>query len=194
MILSLGEISERNRLRVLDDPPLVWQIVAPDDPDAYADARARVPRPNFLTRLLRSQPTKVAPLELEAGEGLDADLDKAWHGLHYLLTGTADGGEPPAHFLLLGGREIGTEDVGYGPARVLSAAETRRMEAFLADTSDRELLARFDARRMTALEIYPNIWDDEETSRQYLAENLTIVRRVIAGAVSRARGLLLVLS
>jgi hypothetical protein len=47
---------------------------------------------------------------------------------------------------------------------------------------------------MTALEIYPNIWDDEETSRQYLAENLTIVRRVIAGAVSRARGLLLVLS
>ena len=33
------------------------------------------------------------------GDGNDPsggfDVDKAWHGLHYLLTGTSEGGEPP---------------------------------------------------------------------------------------------------
>ena len=34
------------------------------------------------------------------------DLDKAWHCLHYLLTGSAVGGEPPLDFLLQGGTAV----------------------------------------------------------------------------------------
>lgn len=40
-------------------------------------------------------------------------LDKAWHGLHFLFTGTAWEGDPPLNFLVSGGREIGDVDVGY---------------------------------------------------------------------------------
>ncbi len=46
------------------------------------------------------------------------DLDKAWHGLHWLLTGTADDTDTPAGQAILGGTEIG-EDKGYGPSRLL---------------------------------------------------------------------------
>jgi hypothetical protein len=34
------------------------------------------------------------------------DIDKGWHGLHFLFTGTADGGEERACYLVRGGEEI----------------------------------------------------------------------------------------
>lgn len=57
----------------------------------------------------------------------DLDLDKSWHGIHYLLTGTAWGIGEGAGAAILGGDEIG-EDGGYGPARLLDP-ETVRTEA-----------------------------------------------------------------
>src|SRR5690348_12146296 len=60
------------------------------------------------------------------GRGRDlVDVDKAWHCLHFLLTGTAWGGEPPLNFVAIGGTEIGEEDVGYGPARGFASQELR---------------------------------------------------------------------
>ena len=59
----------------------------------------------------------------EAGPGGELDLDKAWHGIHFLLTGSAWEGEEPLCYLLAGGQEVGDEDVGYGPARVLRPRE-----------------------------------------------------------------------
>lgn len=35
------------------------------------------------------------------------DIDKAWHALHFLFTGTAWEGEMPASFLLVGGAPVG---------------------------------------------------------------------------------------
>ena len=57
-------------------------------------------------------------------------LEKAWHGLHFLLTGDPWGGSGHAAFLLAGGREVG-EDMGYGPARVIDAAEVREIDQAL---------------------------------------------------------------
>jgi hypothetical protein len=34
-------------------------------------------------------PEAATPLVLSEGEGDVVDLDKTWHGIHYLLTGTA---------------------------------------------------------------------------------------------------------
>jgi len=39
------------------------------------------------------------------------DVDKAWHGTHYLLTGDAWGGQPPLANVVLGGAEIGDDHV-----------------------------------------------------------------------------------
>jgi len=87
----------------------------------------------------------------------ELDLNKLWHGLHYLLTGTAWEIGDGAGAAILGGEEIG-EDGGYGPARLLDA-ETVRVVSTALDTLDIDTLrARFDADAMTAADIYPNVW------------------------------------
>jgi len=85
MVLGLCEISEQNRLRILADPPLVWQLVAPSSREAYLEARARASRPGFFARLFgRATPTADVPdLVLNEFEGRDSDVDKAWHGIHF---------------------------------------------------------------------------------------------------------------
>lgn len=83
------------------------------------------------------------------------ELDKMWHGLHFLFTGTAEEGPEPACFLLSGGEEIGNEDVG--PARVLSPDQVSQFAAFLVELSHDELARRYDPARMATLEIYPDV-------------------------------------
>jgi hypothetical protein len=84
-----------------------------------------------------------------------ADVDKAWHCLHFLLTGTAWEGEPPLDFIVRGGTEVGDEDVGYGPARAFRAREVAAIARALEPIGPDALRARFDAKRMEELEIYP---------------------------------------
>lgn len=197
MVLGLAEVTDANRQRIVADPPLIWQLIAPDDPDAYREARQRQDAGGLLGRLFKRAGSSAVPdLDLADGEGLDTDLDKAWHGLHFLLTGTSDGGTFPAGFLLLGGEEI-DEDVGYGPAQAFSAAQTRQIAAHLAALDDSELAARFDPAKMMALNIYPEIWDRpavEEDTLGYLMENLNLLRRVVTQASAAGRGLIVTMS
>src|SRR5438270_363103 len=72
------------------------------------------------------------------------DLHKAWHAIHYVLTGTADGGTEPSCLLLIGGTELG-EDDGYGPPRLLSPDQVRAFDAALRPfDAPGALGARFD--------------------------------------------------
>jgi hypothetical protein len=101
----------------------------------------------------------------ESPDGETLHLDKAWHGLHFLLTGDAEAGSEPACFLLAGGEDFGEDEGGDPVGRLLSPEQVRDFAAFLG-TLDRDTLARrFDPARMVALDIYPRpIWerDDEE--------------------------------
>ncbi|WP_168171199.1 YfbM family protein [Rhodanobacter sp. B04] len=88
-------------------------------------------------------------------------LDKAWHGIHFLLTGTAWEVKGPAGQAILGGREFG-EDMGYGPARVLSVAQVKAIAEALAKITPENLSVRYSPDAMTKAEIYPTIiWNRE---------------------------------
>jgi hypothetical protein len=66
-----------------------------------------------INQLLSDHKNAPALLEEEAGE---VGLDKARHGIHFLLTGSAwDVQEPPCHSVR-GGEEVGDVDVCYGGA------------------------------------------------------------------------------
>lgn len=87
------------------------------------------------------------------------DLDKAWHCLHYLLSGSAQAGQGPLAFLLAGGAAVGDEDLGgAGPARVFAASEVASIADALAEVTEPALLARFDPKKLEALSIYPGRW------------------------------------
>ena len=205
MILGMVTLGDANIARLLADPPLVWRVIAPDDPGAYESARRTAPKASFLGRIFGRSPASggsersasAEAFALAEGEGVSADLDKAWQGIHYLLTGTAWEGREPLNFLLAGGRPVGDIDVGYGPARVLSAAETRAAHQALTQVGDDELRRRFDPDEMMSKEIYPEIWDrppEEDDTIEYLMEYVGILRGFLAQAVEKRQGLVVCLN
>ena len=119
--------------------------------------------------LLRLTPIKIEEVVPEEERGnappgrppdpeRSMDIEKAWHGLHFLFTGVADGGEEPACYLTSGGESIG--DDGY--AHALRPDQTRRFAEFLSAITPDALRQRYDPVRMTSLGIYPDvIWARE---------------------------------
>jgi hypothetical protein len=97
---------------------------------------------------------RSAPSEAAADRPPIVDLHKSWPMFHFLFTGRAEGGTPPASLLLDGGEEVG-EDFGYGPARLLEPAATAALARFVATLTVEELKGRLDGPRMAALSIYP---------------------------------------
>jgi uncharacterized protein DUF1877 len=201
MYLSLAAVSDATIERLLADPPLVWQIMEPDDPNAVAAAREPPPGPGFFGRLLGRKapppPPEPPPLDLQPGEGdlgPDGDLEKSWQGIHYLLTGTAWEGDPPLNFLLAGGRELDIE-IGLGPPRTHTAAETRIIAAAFAGIDDAELRRRFAPAEMTRLEIYPGVWDldpAKDDTLGHLLDGVAVLRSGLARVVGQGHGLLIV--
>jgi hypothetical protein len=197
--LSLTAVSDATIERLLADPPLVWQILAPDDPNAVAAARDRPPAPGFFGRLMGRKaappPPEPPPLALQRGEGdlgRDGDLEKSWHGIHYLLTGTAWEGDPPLNFLLAGGRELDIE-TGMAPPRVHGAAESRIIAAALSRVDEAELRRRFAPEEMMRLEIYPEIWDRGPETLDHLLEDVVTLRRALERVVAQGHGLLVMI-
>jgi hypothetical protein len=137
----------------------------------------------------------AANLAGEADPRRVLDLHKSWHALHYLFTGEADGGAPPAN-ALLGGRELGA-DMGYGPPRLHEPAATAAFARFLAPLTVSELQARIDVARMNALGIY-GCDDDDAGSAEELSDDVAHyfprLQTFVAGAAKDGQGLLMWLS
>jgi hypothetical protein len=147
--------------------------------------------PGFIGFLLRLTPIKVTrvepappskdPLWPAARPDEIVDLAKAWHGLHFLLTGAADGGPEPTCYLIAGGEEIGDDDV---TVRLLRPEQVRDFAAHLTSLTTEEMTRRFDPERMMELEIYPEIWtrpEEKDEPRGFLlsafAELRALMRR-----------------
>jgi hypothetical protein len=190
MVLGLVMLGDANLARVVADPPLLWKVIAPDEPEAYERARRESSKGGFLAKLFgRRQPAEEPePFEMGETEGITTDLDKAWHGIDYLL-----GERLP--FLVDGGRSVTGVEPGYGPPRVFTADETRAIRDELSRVSDDELRARFDPEAMDAAEIYPNIWvRDGDEGLAYLLENVQTLRGFLDQAVDEGLGIIVYLT
>ena len=197
MILVVTTLRDENIARVLADPPLIWSVLAPDDPERVTRARASS-RGLFARLFGRSKaPIEHVPLEFADGEVQETDLDKAWHGIHYLLTGSNWKGELPLGFLLCGGETVGKIDPGYGPARVLTSVQVRAVARALEPVDEAYLRARFNPVEMMKLGIYPAIWDrdpaDDDTF-DYCAHFFASLKTFVTDAAQRGVGIVVSLS
>jgi hypothetical protein len=98
----------------------------------------------------------MQPIREAGGFGEDPnvlELDKSWHTLHFLLSGSAEPNNSPLGRAILGGKEIGP-DLGFGPARLLNGSEVREVASALAAVSPEHLAQRFDLDKMVAAKIY----------------------------------------
>jgi hypothetical protein len=89
------------------------------------------------------------------------ELDKAWAGIHFLLTGNAWPVSPgPFSWAIFGDHEIG-EDNGYGPARYLTPEQVKSIADALEDISEEKLKQGFNPGEMDK-DVYPmGIWAKE---------------------------------
>ena len=147
-------------------------------------------------RQLLENPESIC--EFIEAERTSTDLDKAWHGIHWLLTGSADGGDEPLCYLLAGGEPVGDVDVGYGPARALTSGQVASWDGALAQISREELARRFDPQAMLDADIYPETWariiNGEEDTLEYLLQAYGGLRDFVAAARKERSGLLVYLS
>lgn len=134
--------------------------------------------------------------DLEAADAdpdAELDLDKAWHGLHFLLSGQAWEVSKGAGEAILGGEPIG-DDRGYGPACLYAPDLVREVAAGLNAVDGDELRRRFDPRALSAAEIYPEIWDEGDEAFEYLAAHYSDLCAFYRTAAAHGRAVLIAIT
>jgi hypothetical protein len=117
---------------------------------------------DLIVRRMAERAAKLRPAQ-QKGEPAPkvVSLDKAWHGLHYLLCGAAEPAPGPLGQAVFGGTEIG-DDMGYGPARCFTVAETAEIaQALQVPGLETTLRDRFDSEAMERIGLYPGGWRAE---------------------------------
>ena len=88
----------------------------------------------------------------EDEELLSCEVYKAWHMVHFLLTGTAEATNHPLGLLYDAGFE--PEDFCSEDVWIVSSAQVRAFRDALRAVSDEELRRRFDPEAMAAADVY----------------------------------------
>jgi len=177
MIGNLARIQNDTLLKLRQSPEQITSLLYPDMP-AAVPAASLTPIPEADTM----------------------DLDKAWHGLHFLFTGSDWEGDFPGGFIVTGGEPVGDVDVGYGPARSFTPDEVGKIAKFLESQKETDLRQRLDPEKMAELEIYPDIWDrisnpDEENEEwDYLLDGFRRMKQFIQEAATKRMALLVYLN
>lgn len=118
-------------------------------------------------------------------------LDTAWHAIHYVLTGSRLGGDAPLNFLVDEGTPVGEVDVGYGPARVLTSEQVRRIADALARIDPADVARKVDVKRFDQEAIYPGNWQRNGDGVEHVVSNYRQMRELIVRTADEGRGLIL---
>jgi hypothetical protein len=123
-------------------------------------------------------------------EGDEIDLDKSWHLMHFLLTGSDEGTGTPTSFLNENWPAVGDVDIGWGKAWAIDAEGIRRFNDALRDVDDDALCARFDTEKMRAEDVYlaDAFEGDEAEGCNYVLHHLSVLRTFVAEAARRNCG------
>jgi len=115
-------------------------------------------------------------------------LEKEWHTLHYLITGTLEPDGSALGDAILGGEEIGT-NLGYGPARLIKPERVKEIaEALLAVDIDKKC-KDLDESTQVASDIYGGI-STEPMMLQYYREFFRKLDNMYGSAAKHEQALL----
>jgi hypothetical protein len=145
---------------------------------------------NDLVKLLQDRLGKRA--QPAGGKREVLSLEKAWHGVHFLLAGAAEPGKDLRSQAVMGGTELGDDPEGfsgYGPARYFRAAQVRELSEELRRSEvESEAAARFDPEKMSQLHIYPG-WSEGEEDREWVMNAFHRLRDFYATAAANGRAI-----
>jgi hypothetical protein len=134
----------------------------------------------------RKDPLALARFTFPDGEAEILRLQKAWHGVHWLVNGVAEGGPKPLDELITGGTPIGPK-LAYGPATVLSATEVKTLSAALDGLSVETVKSRFNLDAAMLASIYGI---QENSDAGWLADSYEQLKALYARAARNGSAVL----
>ncbi len=194
VLLGLRSVSDVNIDKILSNPPLIYRLIEPDDPESYLEAVESLTKPNFIKQLFRKKKVStedIPELNIIEGENIEDDLDKSWHGLHYCINKTAYQAEPPMDFITQGGKAVG--DIGYDePPRSFKNLEVNSIYEMLDAMSTDQLKANYDPEKMDQLDIYPGDWKGHgDEGFEYIKENFLRLKKFMAHCIKHELGMII---
>jgi len=93
----------------------------------------------------------------DVDEEKSLDIDKAWHAIHFTLTGEIGkvNNDDVLCKIVLSGNLVNDEDVGYGPAHEITSDEVKKINLAIKDMSEDDFRSRFNFQKMVESEVYP---------------------------------------
>jgi len=205
----MQSLTDENLSLLIKKPQRIWKIIRKDDTLICDTVRTRGQFiGNVFDQVIKS--TGIFGLLKKSGfsdtenqcfssekEHDWASLDTAWHAIHYMLSGKVFDGTFPMDFLLFAGQDIGTIDVGFGPARAVFSSEVKEIYHFLTGLPTDVFMTAYDADALCKEKIYPEIWyrfyaDDE--NRAFVRDKYEIMKYNVSRAAENNDGLLLWIS
>jgi Domain of unknown function (DUF1877) len=156
---------------IRSDNKVLEETLFGDPPEAFTEKLKKEGHVDFSDKLTMDElQAWAAKRRADVGD-TEVDLDKAWHGIHYLLTGSAEPGGTLASKVIMGGEDIGPNR-GYGPAQLLKPEEVKAIAHLLEETTSDMLRKRFAPKEMTRAGVYPEIiWErDGEEALKYVLD------------------------
>lgn len=132
-------------VRLLKANPMLVEPFLAEDEDKAAFSST------WIERLLRRKASVPAEI-LSVDDSMRTDIDKAWHGIHFLLTGSSEEAPLPAGFLLSGGQPLA------GASHLLNPSEVAECHRYLSTLADDQLAESYAPDRMEEFDIYPGMW------------------------------------
>lgn len=139
-------------------------------------------KPSEVTYLKREELYKrFYPGDLATGDNL-IDLDKSLPGIQFLLCGSVDS-ENLYQNLLNGEIILPSEDEEIGVIyRVLTPVEIEKIDGLLSAAQDSDLQQNYNPLIMMASNVYPDIWENETESYDYLYTHFRGLKSFISKA------------
>ena len=152
----------------------------------YLDAEA-IMRPMIAAGIIDYLKNNAGP-EISRPEYLD--LDKSWHILHTLISGSPDTGDMP-EAALLGGEEVGPCG-GYGPVRVLSPEQVVEFAGVLKPLDVETLKKRVVLEELRNQGVtFAQTEFDLEVVGFVIEDHFPTLQKFVQATVKKKRGLLL---
>jgi len=119
------------------------------------------------------------------------DIDKAWHAIHFILSGKVwESNEDPISKMVLSGNELGeNSDGGYGPAMYLMVDDVIKISEAAERISEEWFRQRFDVAKMKKSEIYliESVNESEEELFEYVWSNFQDAKEFFKKAASEKK-------
>lgn len=122
------------------------------------------------------------------------DLDKAWEGIFFTLTGVPlaqiEEAKPPLSWVVFGDQIIDEEqDMGYGPAQYITADQVKQLNKELEKVTAEQVEQNYDGKKMTDHGVYPEIWEESDVL-EYLLEYFVQMKEFYKRAANENKGVI----